>query len=68
MARKRKSTTSSASSISLGGIKYKKVSCHTTVTAAKNKVKELRKAGYTAVERGKCVFKGRKRKTSKKRR
>lgn len=36
--------------------KYKKVSCHTTVSAARKKVKQLRNQGKTASLRGKCVY------------
>lgn len=55
--------------------KYKKVSCHTTKTAAKKKADSMRKSGSTASVRksGKafCVFsagkkKAKKRRTSKK--
>lgn len=36
--------------------KYRKVSCHTTKTAAKAKAKSLRAGGKTAKVVGKCVF------------
>jgi hypothetical protein len=36
--------------------KYKKASCHTTVTAAKSAAKKLRTEGMTASVRGKCVW------------
>lgn len=42
--------------------KYKKVSCHTSKTAAKNKAKALRSKGQTAQARGKCVYSAGKRK------
>lgn len=36
--------------------KYKKASCHTTITAAKAAAKKLRAEGMTASVRGKCVY------------
>lgn len=48
--------------ITLSGIRYTRESCHTTAGAAKKKAKDLREKGYTARVKGKCVYKGRKRK------
>ena len=42
--------------------KYKKVSCHTTKTAAKKKAGAMRKKGLTAMVSGKCVLSAGKRK------
>lgn len=48
--------------------KYKKVSCHRTVTAAKKEAKKLQKQGKTAQVRkrktGACVYSAGKRKTA----
>lgn len=48
--------------------KYKKVSCHTTVTAARKAAKTLQNKGMTASVRktksGACVWSGGKRKTA----
>jgi hypothetical protein len=44
---------------------YKLKACAKTVTAAKAKARKLRKAGMTAVVRGRGVYSGGKRKVSK---
>ena len=48
--------------------KYKKVSCHTTKTAAKKKAASMRKSGKTASVRGKCVYSAGAAKVGKRRR
>ena len=47
--------------------KYKKVSCHNTVGAARKKAKAMRKAGKTARVSGKCVLSAGNKKRRKKR-
>ena len=42
--------------------RYKKASCHTTITAARKKAKTMRNKGLTAQVRGKCVYSAGKRK------
>ena len=69
MATKAKSGAASgaASSKKFGGKTYKKVSCHTTATAAKSKAKTIRTGGGTARVLGKCVYQGPKAKTRRRR-
>lgn len=57
-APKRKTKASSApkSVITVGGKRYKKVSCHPTAAAAKSAAKKKRTNGYNARVKGKCVF------------
>lgn len=60
--RRRKSTVAGKKSTTINGIKFTKVSCHQTKSAAKKKAKALREQGFTARVQDKCVLKGRKRK------
>ena len=60
--RKKRKSSVAGSTVTIGGIKYTKHSCHKTKTAAKKKAKEIRAAGYTARVVDRCVVKGRKRK------
>lgn len=48
--------------ITLSGIRYTHQGCKTTESAAQKEVEKLRANGYTARRKGKCVYKGRKRK------
>lgn len=61
MATKAKKKSGKAT-IKVGEITYRRESCHSSTAAAKKKAEELRNQGYTATTRGKCAFKGRKRK------
>ena len=57
-APKRKSKVSGApkSTMTVGGKRYTKTSCHTTKAAAKSAAEKKRKEGYNARVSGMCVF------------
>ena len=57
---RRKSSKVSGSTVTIGGLKFTKVSCHKTKTSAKSAAKKIRESGFTARVVGNCVVKGRK--------
>lgn len=60
--KRRTSKKGSGKTVTLSGIRYTRVECKTTESAAQSEVKKWREKGYTARAIGKCVYKGRKRK------
>lgn len=64
---RKKSKVSGApkSTLTVGGKRYTKTSCHTTKTAAKVAAEKKRKEGYNARVSGNCVFTRKKTKAKK---
>lgn len=64
---RKKSVSGVKKTMTIGGKRFTKDSCHKTKTAAKKKAKAIRAKGYTARVVGNCVVKGAKSKAKRKR-